>query len=535
MANKGKTEKILSAVFLAAWIVALSLPNTVRLVSSHSKKTLFLPFPTKKENRHPRLWPSLRKNSPRYTKPRDLGRALEAWYSDSFAWRTELLDAWREFSFEVLKTPDGRDVPGRGHWTFRRGGDWPELEDWLGAVKLSADDLLAWRDLFEGRREWAAAVGAKYLTMPAPVKAQACFSEMYPALRAHRGRCVRLQIQDALRDSPARDDVIFADDELVDARERLGRPVFFDSDHHPSAYGLWLLYRALGRRLAQLFPGRVSAEPMPWYDEPPEEVLSGRAPGCWAERPGDQTDTPLGIRMKVSSPGERQLLDAFPRGSKPWPYSNAATAREGGGVSLVMAHDSYMRFSLSSWREPEGSLRFPFPEGVGSVWGHIFQRFSIGFLQRQISDLNAVPDVFVEQFPECRLDRNVSRYLDGITRSAAAFARAKPNPEGAADTPPQAGARIVARVVFEELRAAKGDGGAGPFNAVLKAGGRELGRLPLCTGPRQALFFGPLVVPEDVAGEPLAVELPAGISSKSAVVEWRVSAPAPSDTGRNPQ
>ncbi len=527
MSKTGKTEKFVSAAFLAAWIVALGAPNVVRLASSHSKRPLFLPFPAKTENRNPHQWPSLRKNSPRYTKLREIGRALEAWYSDSFAWRTELLAAWRNFSFNVLKSPDGRDVPGRGNWTFRRGGDWSELEDWLGAVELSAEDRRNWIDLVEGRREWAEAVGAKYITFPTPTKAQTCFNEMYPALRAHRGRSLRSQIQETLRDSPARDDVIFVDDEFISEREERGRPVFFDSDHHPSAYGVWLIYKKLGRRLAELFPGRVSPDPMPWYDAPPEDVLAGRAPGCWAERPGDQTDAPLGIRMKISSPGERQLMNAFPQGSKRWPYRNAATARDGDGITVVMAHDSYMRFSLSSWREPEGSMVFPFPQGVGKVYGHIFQRLSMGFLQHQISSLGFVPDVFIDQFPECRLDKTAHRYLDPVTRSAAAFARA--GAAGAAtrsDALPSEGGQIAVRVVFDDLGATSGADAANEFEATLTAGGCVLDRQTLMTGPKQALFFGPLDIPADAAGKNLEIELPQGISAKATMVVWRTMPPS---------
>ena len=44
----------------------------------------------------------------------------------------------------VDATPFGRDVPGRGGWIFRRGGDWPELDDYLGAFELTPDELDAW-------------------------------------------------------------------------------------------------------------------------------------------------------------------------------------------------------------------------------------------------------------------------------------------------------------------------------------------------------------------------------------------------------
>ena len=297
------------------------------------------------------------RTSKRFVPRKDYGRACEAWYDDSFPWRTELLRFHRKFAFDRLKIPSGRDVPGRGKWIFRRGGDWPELDDFLGAFELPPDKIQAWLDLFEGRREWARAIGSVYLAMPTPVKARIRWQEMYPALRKHRGRSVVDQIREALETSPAKDDVLFADEDF-EAAFAAGREVFFDSDHHPDAYGLWLLYDRVNRRLAELFPDRVRA-PFPWYDDPPPEVLAGEAPGCWLERGGD------GLRLDVSSPGETEDDDGVVHNGSRFPYTNVATVREGGGLAVLMAHDSYMRFTLSSWRRPDGSVRFPFAEGVG--------------------------------------------------------------------------------------------------------------------------------------------------------------------------
>jgi len=500
-------KRIASVLFLVLWTVALCVPDAARILAQNTKLVRFEKFPRKQENRRAATRPSFHRSSKRYVPWRELGRGYEAWYNDRFPWRTELLRFHRRVTFERLKIPSGRSVPGRGDWIFRRGGDWPELDDYLGAFELPPEKLDQWVTLFEGRREWAEALGSVYLTMPAPVKAQVRWQMMYPALQRHRGRNVGAQIREALEGSPARDDVLFADEDFERAVAS-GREVFFDANHHPDAYGQWLLYDRINRRLAERFPGRVGETP-PWFDEPPPDVLEGRAPGCWRQRDGD------GLRLDVSSPGEIEDDHGVSVNARRFPYCNVATVREGGGLSILMAHDSYMRFTLASWRRKIGSVRFPFAPGVGSVRAHIFQRFTHGFLENAIRD--DLPDVFIEQFPECRLNGTVSLFLDPQTSAAAAFGRAV-DPAGRA---PAAGARVAARAVFDGVRA---DPGHDSLVAVLLAGDRELAREPFFPGVKRAVFFSPVAIPADVSpGAGLAVRLEDGAADATNFV-WRLAA-----------
>lgn len=358
--------------------------------------------------------------------------------------------------------------------------------------------------MFEGRREWARALGAAFLTMPATTKAQARWQKLYPAIRRHRGRNVGAQVREALADSPARDDVLFADDDF-DAAFAAGRETFYDADHHPNAYGEWLLYDRINRRLRELFPDRVGATP-PWYDDPPPDVLAGTAPGCWRH---------VG-RLGVSFPGETQDGGFEKLGGRRFPYCNVSTVREGGGLSILMAHDSFMRFSLASWRGRDGDVRFPFAAGVGRVRANIFQRFSAEALESSIRD--RVPDVFIEQFPQCRLDGSVATFLDESMRSAAAFGRATVPEDGRA---PRAGDRIVARVVLDEPRNAKRAKKA--FSVSLRCGGAEIGRRTVAPGVKRVVFFGPIAL--DGPGD-LSVGLGAGGAASATNLAWRLAAPA---------
>ena len=497
-----KPKRILPAAFCVLWTAALCFPQVARLVLVRAHVVSWKSFSERSENRHPAQRPSLRRNSPRHVEWKDYGRGLEAWYNDAFPWRTELIRFQRKVSFHWLKTPSGRDVPGRGEWIFRRGGDWPELDDYLGAFELTPEELDNWLMLFEGRREWAAAIGSHYLAVPSPVKAQVRWQELYPAIRRHRGNNVAAQVRKALETSPARDDVLFADDDFLAAFEA-GREVFFDADHHPCAYGEWLLYDRINRRLAEIFPDLVHSS-FPWYDDPPPDVLAGKKPGCWLERGGD------GLRLDISSPGETQDDDGVPPTSRRFPYTNVATVREGGGISILMAHDSYMRFTLASWRRPSGSVRFPFAQGVGRVRAHIFQRFSQGSLESLTAD--EIPDVLIEQFPECRLDGTAKKYMDDGIRAAAAFGRADaPGP----DRVPHAGDRVVVRAVLDDVYV---DGSAKKLVAVLRCGDRVVGRRTAYPGRKRAVFFDPVDWPDDA---PLSMAIEGGTAA-STQLDWRM-------------
>ena len=178
-----------------------------------------------------------------------------------------------------------------------------------------------------------------------------------------------------------------------------------------------------------------------------------------------------------------------------------------------MAHDSYMRFSLSSWTGGIKSVRLPFAPGVGSVQALFFKRYTQGFLETVIT--NSIPDVIIEQFPECRLDGTARRYIDDNIRAAAAFGRAEePQPNHL----PQAGERIVVRAVFEEVKA---DKGVNP-NAILKVDGQEVAQRNIMPGVRRAVFFGPIECDSDNGTDTMPeVEL-VGARASATNVTWRL-------------
>ncbi len=443
------------------------------------------------ENREHAKKPDFKKTS-----VREWGSSLEAWYNDNFAWRSRLIQFYRYSHFNWMKTAVGQEVPGLNGWIFRRGGTWAELDDYLGGFELTEKEMHDWVRLFEGRKQWAEAHGTKYMQVIAPVKAQIHYDQVFPAIRDHRGVCAREQLQKGLAASSAADCVVFTHEKLLEAA--LGRPVFYKEDHHVNAYGVYLIYEAIADKLNSLF-GNVAL--IPFYDEPPKAVLDGKQDGCYEKE----------RRLAIVVPEARQTSDPLLELSKTrtkFPMVSVAVERPTGGLTVVMANDSFMRFPLYSWKRAlVGQMRFPFDQGVGKVVSLLFLRYSTGRLDYVLSE--RVPDVIIEQFTECRLSLGVIG-LDEPMRRASDFERGIE-----IGATPEKGQRVLVRCVLDEVTDESGDwtfvriGQTSPKITVeLLEGGKVVDTATIDPGVKRAVFFKAV---ESMGGE-FSVRLTGGKS-----------------------
>lgn len=448
------------------------------------------------ENRERAGKPDLRR-----TPTRAWGEAVEAWYNDNFAWRSRLIQFYRHVHFHWLKTAVGDEVPGLDGWIFRRGGNWAELDDYLGGFELTDAEMEDWIDLFEGRRQWAEAHGTRYLQLVTSVKAQIHNEKVFPAIRKNRGVCVREQLQRRLATSSAAETVVFTHETLLTAART--QPVFYEEDHHVNARGVHLVYATLARTLSAWFGGPFE---LPFYDTPPPAVLAGEAPGTF------ERDR----RLEVVVPGARQVDDpllALSVTGVPFPMASVAVEQGGGGgLHLVLANDSFLRFPLRSWdRARAGTMRFPFTDAVGRVVSLLFLRYDTRGLDAVVSE--RVPDVIIEQFTESRLSLGTLG-LDDVMRRAAAFGRGVPLP-GA----PPAGTWVLACAELDGVTDADGTIAFVRFGEAPVAVGvelvaeddRVLAASTVEPGVRRAVFFEPVEAP----GGPLRVRVRDGLCASA--------------------
>ena len=417
---------LFNAIFVAFWLVVLFSGMAFKV----SAKVIGWPDWSRyalTENRELAPKPDFRK-----TPVKKWGSSVEAWYNDNFAWRSSLILFYRQVHFSWLKTAVGREVPGLDGWVFRRGGDWAELDDYLGGFELTEKEMDDWLDFFEGRKQWAEAHGALYIQLVSSVKAQIECDKVFPSIRNHRGVSMREQLQKRLAGSPTARHMVFTHDCLTEAAAK--REVFYPEDHHVNAYGIYLLYNELVKRLSDWFPGIAA---VPFYDHPPEAVLKGTQAGCYEK---DR-------RLVVVVPGSKQVDHptlAVAATRFHFPMVGIAVKQPGAERSIVMGNDSMMRYALSSWNRNEGGkVAFPFGAGFDDIVSLIFLRFSTGQLDYVVSE--KVPDVIIEQFAECKLSLGTFG-LDTPIRRAAEFERGVP-----LEGKPKTGETVLPRCVLDDV------------------------------------------------------------------------------------
>ncbi len=484
--NSWKSRKIragLSVFFAALWTAA----SASFLVARAAHHRLGIPrdlhvFDLHKENRAPAPFPDFRA-----LKPKDWGDAAEAWYGDSFAFRDTLIDCGGRVVQDFFHAPRGRIVPGRDGFLFRRGDfgtyDWPEAEDYLGALRFRPEDRAAWLEFLEGTREYCDAVGVQYIELIAPVKGTVQTASYYAPARNHPGKTLAMQMRELLEDSPAKDAVLLPTDTF--AAEAARGVILFQrgEDHHYSPVGQYRVYETIAEAIRARHP---EVEMLPFETNPSPDLLEGNAAGCCAR----------GLRLHVANPAERDISAEDPFASTfqrktVYPYRHVCTVRDGGGLTVVMAHDSMMRFTLTSWKEGEGTSRFPFGAGVGTVRTLMYSRLDPDFIDTATKHGDI--DVLVEQIAESKLSfvPELSPECAGKLRAAARFSRGT---DLKADFRGTAGRRVVVRAVMDDVfpggvPCAPDDFSMPREELSLLFGGAEVGRSHTYPGKRRAVYF----------------------------------------------
>ncbi len=426
------------------------------------------------ENRKATAFPDLQ------TLPaKQMGSGIETWYNDAMPSRAWLIKRARKGHLNNLRSPFGVYVPGRhGQW-FRTGAEWPELEDYLGTFRLSGEALDRWVDLFAGRQAWAEAMGCTFVTVISPPKVQMMPDAPFSWLSRHRGESLFTQLESRLSELGETGNILSARNALRNPNG--GEPLFLTNyDIHPDAEGLYRMYEAIAAKIPE-----CGVEP--WFDnDPPSEVASGRAPGCWTD----------GHRLRVSAPGSRPfkspLLSIAPTATTaPNQRSVSVLRGDGPGLHIVLAHTSYLRNTLSSWENWREPVVFPFDARTHRVDSLLWKFLGDGDLDFITSE--SVPDAIVQEINEWHLS-GIPVGHSAAKRNAASFFRAVPLPKDGKVRPES---EVCVRVILSDVEAGglKGvpPGGKCPCaTATLLLGGERVASMPVNPGFRRPVFFPPV-------------------------------------------
>lgn len=483
--NRNWTKKI-DLIFLALWVGILCVGIVLKI---STKVFGWPPFDTKPlaENR-------LRSPRPDFGKlsVKEWGKGTDDWYNDNFPFRREVIDGYQRLHFQVLKSPLVDHVPGVGNWIFGRGGKWPEIEDYLGVTKMDEKMIEEWVTLFEGRVAYAEAHGSHYLELVAPLKSHVHPEKILPMIRTFRKESYREDLRKRLENSFAYSNIFFLA-EVLQEEVKQGREVYYEEDHHENAYGCYVFFREMMGRIRTLWYPDVGD--FPFYEkEIPQGVLERTEAGCYEK---DRRLVVSNPAMKVADYAPFRISKELPN----FPSCKIYMRQPGPERLLILCHDSYLRYPLSTWHDRQDATnRFALPIGSGFdavcslLWTRIRPEMLDGYYAGE------TPSVLVEQFSEGRLQYGPIG-LDETMRRASAWGRGTPLGEDGGQTN-----SVLAMAVFEKLQSHPRKK---PIQAkLLDEVGDVMAEVEVNPGVRRAVFFG-----EVPAGKKATIVLEKGESA----------------------
>ena len=202
--------------------------------------------PTTNENRAPARFPQFK---PHFAAMHDYVTGIEAYFGDHFGFRNRLVACEHSWKWQFFRTSKNNQVLiGKSGWLFFSGG--LMIDDVMGNKPFDERQLEAWRDLLQGRRDWLAQRGIRYLFVVPPDK-QTIYPEQLPDWLA-----------DAARPSKRLDQFVkymrtHSDVPILDLRQSLleakkDTRVYHQTDTHWNEMGAYVAYRRIVEQ-AQLF------------------------------------------------------------------------------------------------------------------------------------------------------------------------------------------------------------------------------------------------------------------------------------------
>jgi hypothetical protein len=181
---------------------------------------------------------------------------LSAYLNDHFGFRPDLIRWNCLLRMRLLGTsPIPIVIPGRDSWLFYCAEAVPDgntLNDYLGTIPLSDDELTKLRQRLEANRQAFSQLGIPYLVVIAPNKSTVYGEYLLEGHRMNR-RLTRLdQLEETLGlGSPL--PVLDLTDVLVGAKTEW--PVYYKTDSHWNRFGAYLGYRQIIHKLSESLPG----------------------------------------------------------------------------------------------------------------------------------------------------------------------------------------------------------------------------------------------------------------------------------------
>ncbi|HEX5704358.1 MAG TPA: hypothetical protein VFX97_14235 [Pyrinomonadaceae bacterium] len=197
------------------------------------------------ENRRLAKLPALPANSEAIS---NFPKEFTAYFNDNFGFRASLV-RWQALAkLRLFKSASPNVIVGKDGWLFYAGEYTAHGQPTVPAY--TKEQLDRWRQLLEGRRDWLARRGIRYLFVVCPNK-ESVYPEYLPSTFRRKNETRLDQLLAYLRKN--------SDLKILDLRPALHeaktrRPVFYKVDSHWNSAGGFVGYQAIINELRKSFP-----------------------------------------------------------------------------------------------------------------------------------------------------------------------------------------------------------------------------------------------------------------------------------------
>ena len=249
--DESRSRRVVEVVLIAAFLLLGVLPLAGKLLPTEGAFALT-------ENRRPAPFPTIQLGGPGWGwSIVSFPRRFERYWNDSFAFRWYLIRAHSLAKLSMGVSPSPKALVGQEGFLFYAAEQ--SVDYFRGVKPFTPTELARWRDELEGRREWLAERGIRYLVVVAPNK-ETIYGEFMPSSLAK----VRLdsRFDQLLAYLRANSSI-----EIIDVRGALtaakaGQRVYHRTDTHWNDAGAMIAATEILERMKVWFPA-IDAGPFP--------------------------------------------------------------------------------------------------------------------------------------------------------------------------------------------------------------------------------------------------------------------------------
>lgn len=199
-------------------------------------------------------------------------KGFEAYFNDHFGFRRRLIHWHHLCKVNLFKTGGSKQViVGRNGWLYYSETGTRADDHFLGAVPFSTQELDDFKRLLEGRRDWLARRGCRYLFVVAPDK-QSVYPENMPAWLEPIRTPTRLDQLIAFMSSNSTVKILDLREPLREARQIA--PTYYKTDTHWNHFGALVGCQEMVKALASEVPS-LKAVSLASFDLNIQQVKGG--------------------------------------------------------------------------------------------------------------------------------------------------------------------------------------------------------------------------------------------------------------------